>query len=1262
VTNSQTILWTALPNGVTSAGDGRLSVFVAPRLLTDDPTTTMDAFPDFVDWPARVREASFAVTIDGVAGPIATQPDPAAWTPSSPHWTALFKPTSPVRAFRFVDRSDYKLVSYSVGSLLDQILDEYHRLGLRYPDDLPTYEQVSDPELGLRVPSLLAAAGDRALSALLSDPDAIDDRRARELARVLRFHQPGHTELVEPTTPNLEFHDVIAALGQFPVLLRDLGLVIDLLLPGIGELPPGGIRVHPAWSPVTPTTSVTPITRWQVPFAAAPRPANPDLSDGLLLLGSGQFRAFQVDIDGAAFKLAHMADTLHRYTSSPVKSAPPTTGLPALRSAGIAVARSGRAQQIQSMLNQARRHNDIASGAAPGDIELFAEDLVRGYHPVVLPAFSAQWLPLCRRRETHRFLDVTDINDSHVSQEADSWVSSAGTESSGPTPDLHLHEVIFRWDGWSLAVPRPSAGLALDPDAHVEKPTREPTIPPADFRLETSLAIVPGTLPRLRFGQRYQIGAFAVDLAGHSTIGFRLGDPAVTIETTYLRYEPAMPPVVVLTAPLSPVASPGEALDRLVIRTNNSGTDGNAAPASGLSERHLAAPMGSQQLAEMHGVFDGQDPQASYALITAREGVFPEAGGSSTDPLVPVAELQPNSSLALPYLPDPIATGVTLTDVPGLAPGDLGEIRDDGPLAVVRPEPPHEPPMPVLIVETVNKVAWQSPRSFRIRLADGDGPPIWDAASRVLTLQVPRGSVRTLRLSSMIERYLDQMALWREKQATAGASELERFNVAASQGRQWSLSPAATLTLVHATRQPTQAPFCKKLQTTRAVGATDAVLDGTVEIDRSSTGDIAIEAESEEWLDTGNTPEEPTTRPMHVGTLRIAPIPMTNATKRTLIVDLAAPPDGAQPVRHELGDTRYRRVHYRAVGLTRFAEYFPERTDQLTRASDPVTVDVPASARPDVPRIRAIVPTFSWSREIAGGVPQSVRSGNGLRIYLERPWYSSGGGELLGVIVMPRASQQNPDPLATVGQYVTRYGSDPLTFTYMTTSGQLTSFRRAIQRVEDVALAELNGDTTIHVAAHEVRFDRARECWYADIVIRDPQIDFFQPFVRLALARYQPNGLQDAGVDLRLSPIVLAEPVQLLPDRVVSFSPDPVQPGRWFVQVNGQTYRARAAEDGTTLNGGHAIEVSIEQRRPEIADDVLGWEPEPAAVVEAEPVVPQYPPPIDPGPVIWKGRVTVPSGGEMRLVVREYEELAADGPKNVTTVRRLVYADTIALE
>ena len=76
---------------------------------------------------------------------------------------------------------------------------------------------------------------------------------------------------------------------------------------------------------------------------------------------------------------------------------------------------------------------------------------------------------------------------------------------------------------------------------------------------------------------------------------------------------------------------------------------------------------------------------------------------------------------------------------------------------------------------------------------------------------------------------------------------------------------------------------------------------------------------------------------------------------------------------------------------------------------------------------------------------------------------------------------------------------------------------------------------------------------------------------------------------------------------------------------------------------------------------MLGWEPEPAAVVEAEPILAQDPAAARPGTVIWKGRVTVPSGGEMRLVVREYEELAADN-NDVTIVRRLVYADTIALE
>ena len=61
---------------------------------------------------------------------------------------------------------------------------------------------------------------------------------------------------------------------------------------------------------------------------------------------------------------------------------------------------------------------------------------------------------------------------------------------------------------------------------------------------------------------------------------------------------------------------------------------------------------------------------------------------------------------------------------------------------------------------------------------------------------------------------------------------------------------------------------------------------------------------------------------------------------------------------------------------------------------------VRSSAAPDVPELVYVVPTFRWSRPAAtGNTRTSTRLGNGLRVYLERPWFSSGDGELLGVVL-----------------------------------------------------------------------------------------------------------------------------------------------------------------------------------------------------------------------------------------------------------------------
>jgi hypothetical protein len=77
----------------------------------------------------------------------------------------------------------------------------------------------------------------------------------------------------------------------------------------------------------------------------------------------------------------------------------------------------------------------------------------------------------------------------------------------------------------------------------------------------------------------------------------------------------------------------------------------------------------------------------------------------------------------------------------------------------------------------------------------------------------------------------------------------------------------------------------------------------------------------------------------------------------------------------------------------------------------PQLIDVPSSARPVAPKVLYAIPTFGWEGPSeSGGTLTSIRRGNGLRIYLERSWWSSGEGELLGVLTWPLAeSRAQPD-------------------------------------------------------------------------------------------------------------------------------------------------------------------------------------------------------------------------------------------------------------
>lgn len=182
----------------------------------------------------------------------------------------------------------------------------------------------------------------------------------------------------------------------------------------------------------------------------------------------------------------------------------------------------------------------------------------------------------------------------------------------------------------------------------------------------------------------------------------------------------------------------------------------------------------------------------------------------------------------------------------------------------------------------------------------------------------------------------------------------------------------------------------------------------------------------------------------------------------------------------------------------------------------------------------------------------------------------------------------------------------------------------------------------VTICAFEVKPDAARQLWYCDIEM-DPGTAYF-PFVRLALARYQVNSIPGA----HLSPVVLADFAQLVPDRTASVVINPTDPNQVTVTVAG--VQGTAGSPRTTV-----VEIEVEEFNPSVPGE-LGWTPIPNAKPVSLPRV---------SPQQWTGQLTLPPPGskEHRVVVKEYEvfQMAGEADTARSQERRLVYADALPI-
>ncbi|SFW92254.1 hypothetical protein [Amycolatopsis australiensis] len=1281
---TQTVLSTALPNGVRTE-QGRtflhLSAFLSPRLTGAD---TLAAFPAWLDWPAAAVE--FDVSLGGTV----TRAEKLPQDLRSDLWKKLFAGSAPVgSATAPAMRPGLTFVrSYPVRNVRNFVREQYALMAANNPTTHPTLtDYLGRPQQGLRAsgnrcgpryrlhdtwisPATKAAvAEDLALYFFYAkfidrdDPELEKLRTSHGLSPQQldfllseHFHgrgvvphpvdfaggAPQFRAAAAPEPPN--FHSVVGSLGQYPALLRKFGLVRDLRIPLPDPLPSGPtwVSVTPVLPGLTATAQQTACTVTATAFTATARTTR--LSGGLLQLTGPDFDVTEVDPDSAAVKLLGFGESVARLDpyggiGKPASDAPDTAAPPALQSNGFSIVETGRAKRIWGSVDQAAK---LAQGATAA-----AEDLVRGLRIDVWDDVSQSWHSLCRRQGTYTVAGTTlAVADEGVVTTAHT------TQRDDPSQTLYLHESLARWSGYSLVAPRPGKAVADDGTLVAGDGTE----PDPAFPLGVKFTAQPGSLPRLRFGRTYRFRARTADLAGNGpALGDVTGDAGATAPVKYTRFEPVVSPHVLFRKP----RTEGESAERLVIRSNFD------TAATGDCQRHLAPVRIAELLAEQHGLFDlpatlltpPMMNKLAYARIKQKDtgsfdqGGTPDSGGYG----IPYYD---TDQLTLPYLPDVLSRGAAFAGLPGTADGEVVTGDFD--------------PVPLL-------GNWPDYRPFRLRMVEGTGKPKFDPLFRVLTVQVPKGRTFEVNYSSILaDADIDLLGLWKwlTDAVAAGTvtlpsgTTLESLRALARQGRLWQLTPFRTLTLVHAIKQPLTPPALGKPVAVRKPGETSARIVDRLSFDRPSTGRVDVQAAWTEQVDDVTLP---------------APAPKAGAAAAFGVV--TRPDDPAGPVlpldeRHEFHDTRYRRVTYTPIGTSRFAEYFLQRatvrpgpapvvvakggivpasdvvrdggttyvrgTDYgvdyaggtitwlaspvpasvevayvpppITRAGAALTIDVPSTARPAAPDIAYVVPTFGWTTETTAAQVTSTRRGNGLRVFLHRPWYSSGDGEQLGVLLA-----DGPSVAANLARYVTDWAQDPAwRSAAFTRPPQVGDFPLAVHPRSGLKLVE-DPASPVAVAPHDVVYDAERKLWFCDITFAAPQPSPYTPFVRLALARYQPVSVPD----VELSAVVQAQFAQLSPDRVAT-------------AVFASPTSVRLTVTGPMPAPATELSAQLQVADPALSGNVA-WQASGAPVV------------LTASATGWAGTVPLPAarGSRPFRVVLTESELPSQGGK------RLAYADAL---
>lgn len=842
--------------------------------------------------------------------------------------------------------------------------------------------------------------------------------------------------------------------------------------------------------------------------------------------------------------------------------------------------------------------------------------------------------------------------------------------------------------------------------------------------------------------------------------------PAVTLPRPYLRWDPVLPPSLVARAPLGT----GEQLSRLVIRTGIAAGSPDAAATSERHVVPPKATQLECETAGLFdramGSTDPAEHRAAYAVALRERGTLLDRWVPDLDTPGAVVE-QPGIALHARPGADP-ATLVTLDAITAVRDTPLGEgqyvVHDVDQLTLpYLADPfaagvalvfydagaPHVLPEPRVLQAVVLPFEgeWPRVRPFRLVVEPAVVPPGAPAGTQpalsarlegtVIRVALPPGEQVRLAMSSSVRRAdLDRLGLWRSHLAstidpdgdgTASPEEVVAAAVlmrAAESGWTWWLTPSTDVRLVHAVPAPVRPPELLALRLgMRPPGLAVAQLAGVVDVHGSSTDRLVVRARWTEEVDDVAAPgpvtvtrddvvvSSPVGERERFGVLTLIDLQPFGPSADALALDEGGL--GLHRALQTFPDTHHRRVTYTPSGTTRYRELFTAddvpADDDPVLAGAPVELVIPSSARPAAPDLVDAVPLLRWEERTEPEHPFAVRRTrrSGVRIWLRRPWFSSGDGELLGVLLSTTGTEPERtislwgrDPVlvgAPTGSAVTPPLLEIGHLLLQATGGAVVErAARPVLPAATVPLVDLPSDgapAQARVLAYAPEYHPGRGQWFVDVALDDGPA--LWPFVRLAVARYQP----DAIAGCTLSPVGLTSWVQPLPGRTTTVNrPDDE---RVRVTVTGavaflRPLRVRGEEEAPTP-AGDELDADTPTAGTAALDRFLAGSrtvhatvqvlPDGAGDLEWRTVARRRLPVVGVGPtgtyrVTWSGELRLPVGParevpldlrtpgaqpRWRVLVEERELLDADpvDEPNLsgtpTRVARVVYADAVPL-